>query len=221
MLTPHCGSGPEVSIIPRGVALGVTFAAPETDRFSHDEQYLLAKIKVALGGRAAEQLMYGDVTSGAESDIDQLTEIARKMVGRWGMSEAIGTVALLPANGRVRLPGARDETSEQTRQMLDAEVRRIVSEALDEVTKFLRRHRHRLDALASALMERETLDEIDAYAAADIDRRNKNGNVALQGADQAHSSTSCKEHVRSADEIGRHLLDLAWERLALISPERA
>jgi cell division protease FtsH len=179
MLTPHADPVRKVSIIPRGLALGVTFASPETDRFSHDEQYLLAKIKVALGGRAAEQLVYGDVTSGAESDIEQLTEIARQMVGRWGMSRAIGPVALLPASGRSPLLGGREETSEQTRELLDAEVRRIVAEALDQVTELLRQHRHQLDALADALVEHETLDETEAYAAADIDRSSHNGSVAL------------------------------------------
>jgi cell division protease FtsH len=90
------------------------------------------------------------------------------MVGRWGMSKAIGPLALLPDDGRGPLPARRDETSEQTRQAVDAEVRRIVTEALDEVTELLRRHRHQLDALASALMEHETLDEAEAYAAAQI-----------------------------------------------------
>jgi cell division protease FtsH len=179
MLTPDADPVRKVSIIPRGVALGVTFASPETDRFSHDEHYLLAKIKVALGGHAAEQLVYGDVTSGAESDIQQLTRIAREMVGRWGMSKAIGPLALLPANGDGALPGGRYETSEQTRQMVDAEVRRIVAEALEEVTELLRQHRHQLDALANALIEHETLDEAEAYAAADIDRTNHNGHGRL------------------------------------------
>jgi cell division protease FtsH len=177
MLTPNADPVRKVSIIPRGAALGVTFASPETDRVSYDEHDLLAKIKVALGGRAAEQLVYGDVTSGAESDIDQLTEIARKMVGRWGMSRAIGPVALAPADGRGPLSARRDETSEQTRQIVDHEVRRIVTDALDEVTGLLRQHRHQLDALAAALMEHETLDEMDAYAAADIDRTSANGRV--------------------------------------------
>jgi cell division protease FtsH len=174
MLTPHADPVRKVSIIPRGVALGVTFASPEADRFSHDEQYLLAKIKVALGGRAAEQIVYGDVTSGAESDIRQLTEIARQMVGRWGMSEAIGPLAVLPDDGRP-LAGARDDTSEETRRTVDAEMRRIVTQALDDVTELLNRHRHQLDALAGALMDHETLDEAEAYAAADIDRTSRNG----------------------------------------------
>src|SRR5439155_1099062 len=80
----------KISIIPRGLALGVTFAAPDADRFNYTEQELRAKIKVALGGRAAEEVVFGDLTTGAESDIQQLTQIARQMVGRWGMSRTIG-----------------------------------------------------------------------------------------------------------------------------------
>ena len=89
----------KVSIIPRGLSLGVTFSAPESDRFNYREPELLAKIKVALGGRAAEELVYGETTTGAESDIQQLTEIARQMVGRWGMSGAVGPVAVIPRDG--------------------------------------------------------------------------------------------------------------------------
>ena len=91
------------------MALGVTFSAPDADRFSYDRDELLAKIKVALGGRAAEEVVYGEPTTGAESDIQQLTAIARQMVGRWGMSDEIGPLAVLPAEsdgpllpGRVR-----------------------------------------------------------------------------------------------------------------------
>ena len=112
MLTPAADPVRKVSIIPRGLALGVTFSAPAADRFSYDREYLLAKIDVALGGRVAEELVFGDVTTGAESDIEQLTAIARQMVGRWGMSGAIGPVAVLPAeaNGPY-LPGANGTRS--------------------------------------------------------------------------------------------------------------
>ena len=96
MLTPGADPVRKVSIIPRGQALGVTFAAPDDDRANYEESWLLAKIKVALGGRVAEEIVYGTITTGAESDIQQLTQIARGMVGRWGMSEAIGPIAVLP-----------------------------------------------------------------------------------------------------------------------------
>ena len=170
MLTAGADPVRKVSIIPRAQSLGVTFSAPETDRFNYEEQELLAKIKVALGGRAAEEIVYGEFTTGAESDIQQLTMIARQMVGRWGMSEAIGPVAVLPSDDRgPLLPGA-DETSEQTQRLVDEEVRRIVEESYDEVLGLLREHRDKLDALAEALLEHETLDGADAYAAAGIER---------------------------------------------------
>jgi cell division protease FtsH len=164
MLTPAADPVRKVSIIPRGQALGVTFSAPEADRFSYDENYLRARIKVALGGRAADELVYGERTTGAEADIRQLTEIARQMVGRWGMSDAIGPIAVVPQDGQY-IPGAQ-ETGEQTQELIDAEVRRIVDEAHEEATELLRQNRDKLNSLAHALLEKETLDEADAYAAA-------------------------------------------------------
>ncbi len=90
MLTPGADPVRKISIIPRGMALGVTLSTPDSDRVSYSLEDLQAKIKVALGGRVAEEIVYGTITTGAESDIQQLTAIARQMVGRWGMSEAIG-----------------------------------------------------------------------------------------------------------------------------------
>jgi cell division protease FtsH len=170
MLTEGADPVRKISIIPRGLALGVTFAAPDADRFNYTRQELLAKIKVALGGRAAEEIVFGDLTTGAESDFQQLTQIARQMVGRWGMSDVLGTVTVLSSNGQGPLfPGAA-EASEQTQQLLDEEVRRIVREAHDEVLALLEANREKLDALAQALLEHETLDEEDAYAAAGVSR---------------------------------------------------
>src|SRR6188472_4025399 len=96
MLTPGADPVRKISIIPRGGALGVTFSAPDSDRYNYLEQEVRARIKVALGGRSAEEVVYGDISSGAESDIDQLTELARQMVGRWGMSGAVGPIAVFP-----------------------------------------------------------------------------------------------------------------------------
>jgi cell division protease FtsH len=170
MLTPGADPVRKVSIIPRAQSLGVTFSAPDADRFNYDEQELLAKIKVALGGRAAEELVYGAVTTGAESDIQQLTMIARQMVGRWGMSEAIGPIAVLSDDGRGPLLPGSEESSQETQRLVDSEVRRIVDESYDEVAALLREHRDKLDSLAEALLEHETLDGADAYAAAGIER---------------------------------------------------
>src|SRR5213076_2682993 len=147
MMTPGADPVRKVSIIPRGMALGVTFAAPEADRFSYDEHYLRSKIKVALGGRVAEELVYDELTSGAESDIQQLTEIARQMIGRWGMSRAIGPIAVIPRDGSGPLLPGVAEVSPQTQKLVDDEVRRIVEEAEREVVSLLRDNRDKLDAL--------------------------------------------------------------------------
>ena len=170
MLTPGADPVRKVSIIPRGQALGVTFSAPDADRFNLEQQHLLAQIKVALGGRAAEELVFGDITTGAESDIQHLTRIARHMVGRWGMSQAIGPIAVIPQDGMSAfLPGVA-ETSESTQRLVDEEVRRIVESAHREVSTLLREHRGNLDSLVAGLLEHETLDEADAYSAAGLPR---------------------------------------------------
>jgi cell division protease FtsH len=170
MLTEGADPVRKVSIIPRGLALGVTFAAPESDRFNYREPEVEAKIKVALGGRAAEEVVYGETSTGAESDIQQLTEIARQMVGRWGMSPAIGPIAVIPRDGTGPLLPGVAEVSPETQKLLDDEVRRIVDEAHDEIITLLQENRNKLDSLAGALLEHETLDEDDAYAAAGVER---------------------------------------------------
>jgi cell division protease FtsH len=170
MLTEGADPVRKVSIIPRGVALGVTFAAPESDRFNYRKPEVQAKINVALGGRAAEEIVFGETSTGAESDIQQLTEIARQMVGRWGMSAAIGPVAVIPRDGvGPFLPGAA-EASPDTQRVVDEEVRRIVEESHQQVVALLKQNRSKLDSLAAALLEHETLDEEDAYAAAGVPR---------------------------------------------------
>ena len=168
MLTPGADPVRKISIIPRGLALGVTFAAPDADRFNYTEQELQAKIKVALGGRVAEEVVFGDLTTGAESDIQQLTQIARQMVGRWGMSRTIGTIAVLPSDGQGPLFPGVSEVSPETQQLVDEEIRQMVAAAHDEVMTLLRENRHKLDSLAEALLEHETLDQLDAYAAAGL-----------------------------------------------------
>ena len=170
MLTRGADPVRKVSIIPRGQALGVTFAAPDDDRANYEESWLLAKIKVALGGRVAEEIVFGTISTGAESDIQQLTQIARGMVGRWGMSGRVGPIAVLPQdqNGPL-LPGAQP-ASEATQRLVDDEVRRIVEESYAEVRQLLTEHREQLEMLTEALLREETLDEDAAYAAAQVDR---------------------------------------------------
>src|SRR5262249_34596923 len=177
MLTDGADPVRKVSIIPRGMALGVTLSTPDTDRVSYSREELEAKIKVALGGRVAEEIVYGTITSGAEADIQQLTQIARQMVGRWGMSEAVGPIALLPADGQGPLLPGVSETSESTQRMLDEEVRRLVDGAHEDVTQLLSAHRDQLESLAQALLKAETLDALDAYAAAGVPARREEPSV--------------------------------------------
>jgi cell division protease FtsH len=126
---------------------------------------------VSLGGRVAEEVVYDKITTGAESDLEQLTNIVRQMVGRWGMTEKLGPRTLLPADGQGPLLNGAGEASQQTQWLIDEEVQRIVDEAHAEVTKLLTDHREQLDELAHALLEAETLDAPDAYAAADVPMR--------------------------------------------------
>ena len=171
MLTLGADPVRKVSIIPRGAALGVTLSAPDDDQVSYTREDLLAKIKVALGGRVAEEAVFGTISTGAESDIDQVTTIARQMVGRWGMSDAIGFVRVLPSDGRGSFFGSAGESSEATQRVLDEEVRRLIDTAHLDVTAALTQHRDRLETLAQALLKNETLDELDAYAAAQMPPR--------------------------------------------------
>jgi cell division protease FtsH len=169
MLTPGADPVRKISIIPRTMSLGVTLSSPSRDQFNYDTRGLLAHIAVATGGRAAEEVVFGDETTGAESDIRQATNLARNMVGRFGMSDEIGFLSVLPqdADGYA-VPGA-SQVSERTRQLIDEEMKRIVEEAHADAVRLLTDNRDRLNALAQALMKAETLDAPEAYAAAGID----------------------------------------------------
>jgi len=156
----------KVSIIPRGRALGVTFSSPDSDRISYDKQALEAKIDVAIGGRVAEEVVFDTITTGAESDIEQVTGIARAMVGRWGMSPEIGFVAVVPADGGN--PFMASETSDELKFEVDRAVKKLVDTAHDRVTSLLRERRSELDSLAHTLLDRETIDQDEVYAAAGL-----------------------------------------------------
>jgi cell division protease FtsH len=177
MLTPGADPVRKISIIPRGQALGVTFQSPEADRYGYSAKYLRGRIIGALGGRAAEEVVFGDMTTGAESDLDQVSAIARQMVGRWGMSQAIGPVTVLPPPGS-ESPFGLDGVAPATKELIDAEVRKIVESCYAEAIGLLREHRDQLDRLAHKLLESETLDEDAAYAAAGISRATAPGAVA-------------------------------------------
>lgn len=158
----------KISIIPRGRALGVTFQSPDADRYAYDSEYLHGKLVGMLGGRAAEEVVIGMISTGAENDMVQATNIARNMVARWGMSEVIGPVAVFDEQNSDAF--GRPQVSEDTMRLVDSEVRRILDQAYDEAVDLLRKHRPQLDSLAEALLEKETLEEAEAYEAAGIDR---------------------------------------------------
>jgi cell division protease FtsH len=168
MLQPGADPVRKVSIVPRGQALGVTFQSPHADRYGYDADYLKGRIAGALGGRAAEEIVFNDVTTGAESDLEQITAIARQMVGRWGMSQAIGPVSVLPREERPSLLSDGSGPSDEMRRLIDDEVRRIVDECYARALQLLLEHRERLDDLAQALLARETLDQDEAYEAAGL-----------------------------------------------------
>jgi cell division protease FtsH len=149
----------------------VTLSTPEDDQFSYSEAELRAKIDVSFGGRGAEEVVFGDITTGAESDIQQVTRIARGMVGRWGMSEKVGFVAVDGQDGAGPLLPGVEPVSEATHELVDEEVRRIVDDSHERVRSLLAENRSRLDALSQALLERETLDEEEAYSVAGVERR--------------------------------------------------
>jgi cell division protease FtsH len=158
----------KVSIIPRGNALGVTKFLPTADRYSMNKEQMLANIAMCLGGRVAEQIVTGEVTTGAINDIKQATRIARKMICEAGMSEKLGPVAYgqddeQPFLGRDFGTNARD-FSEQTAIEIDDEVRRIIREQGEVAHKVLLENRAALDRLAEALLERETLDSEEITA---------------------------------------------------------
>jgi len=167
MLQPGADPVRKITIVPRGRALGVTLSTPDADRYAYTEEYLRGRIIGALGGMAAEQVVYGVITTGAENDLEQVTNIARGMVARWGMSERVGRLSALPndaqqAYGLSAAPGTLD--------VIDHEMRRIVDECYDEACRKLRDHRGQLDSLAEALLENETLEETDAYRIAGVTR---------------------------------------------------
>ena len=162
LVVPGADPVNRVTIVPRGQALGVTYQRPDSDRYNFPESYLRARIVGMLGGRAAEEIVYGTKTTGAESDIEQATAIARRMVTRWGMSDRLGLVQLAPReNPYLTVPGysGANQFSEETAKVIDAEVLKIIGESHKEAKRLLTEHRKQLDALAEALVARETLNE--------------------------------------------------------------
>jgi cell division protease FtsH len=170
LLVPGSDPVRRVSIVPRGMSLGATWQLPIDDRTSYGEDYLKARITSALGGRAAERLVYGVVTTGAENDLQQVTEIARRMVLRWGMSEKLGAISFVAPQDEGLPPAFQHQPySEATSETIDAEVRRIVEECHGAAERLLTEHREQLEALAQALLQAESLDEHEIRKATGLD----------------------------------------------------
>jgi cell division protease FtsH len=163
-LLPNVDKLHKVTIIPRGRALGLTQLMPEEDRMNIAESDLHGRLALILAGRAAEKLVFGEYTAGAENDLTQATRLARKMVAHWGMSERLGPVACATSNEHPFL--GRDvyeqrEFSERTAQIIDEEVSRVLNDAADRAVRLLSEHRDKLDLMATELEKRETLDDTD------------------------------------------------------------
>ena len=166
----------KLTIIPHGMAMGVTEQTPRDDQYSYTESYLKDRIKVMLGGRSAEKLIYGEVSTGAQNDLKEATTLIRKMIGQWGMSEKIGPLGLSIGEEHVflgREMGLPREFSEKTAELIDAEIQAQLM-ALEKATlNFLTEHRSQLEALAKAVLKQETLsaEEVDEILKREDDRK--------------------------------------------------
>jgi len=194
LVVPGADPVHRVTIVPRGQALGVTYQRPQTDRYNYPEAYLRARIVGMLGGRVAEEIIYGSRTTGAENDIEQATGLARSMVTRWGMSDRLGMVQLAPRQnpylgGSVGFGGEKP-FSDETARIIDLEVQRIIDESHAEATRLLTRHRKALDALVRALLERETVDEMEILDVTGLEPA-----PPLEGAPVPHAASQHPSHV--------------------------
>ncbi|WP_411841518.1 ATP-dependent zinc metalloprotease FtsH [Rubrobacter xylanophilus] len=160
-LLPEADPVHKVTIIPRGQALGVTMSLPEEDRFMMSRAQLMAQLSYMLGGRAAERVVFDEITTGASNDIERATKVARQMVTRYGMSEKLGLIALGQHDGQVfmgRDLHAQPDYSDEIAFQIDKEIRRLVDEAYDTAEDLLVRNRRLLEKLAADLIEYETVD---------------------------------------------------------------
>ncbi len=160
-LLPRTDPVHKVTIIPRGRALGVTMQLPQEDRYSMDREQILQNISVLFGGRIAEEIFMGQMTTGASNDFERATEMARRMVTQWGMSDKLGPMVYGENEGEVFLGRSittHKNVSETTMQKVDAEIRRIIDEQYTLARKLIEDSRDKVEAMARALLEWETLD---------------------------------------------------------------
>jgi cell division protease FtsH len=160
-LVPKSDPVHKVTIIPRGRALGLTMQLPEQDRYAYDRQYLLSRIAVLFGGRIAEEVFMNQMTTGAGNDFERATQLARDMVTRYGMSDALGPMVYAENEGEVFLGRSITKTthvSEETMRKVDGEIRRIIDEQYALARKLIEDNRDKVEAMTKALLEWETID---------------------------------------------------------------
>ena len=151
-------------VVPRGRALGVAFSLPDEDKYSRGKNWLMDRIRISFGGYAAEELIYGETTTGVQNDLEQATSMARRMVTEWGMSEQIGPMALGSEGEPIFLGkeiATHKDYSEETARQVDNEIRSLLSNCLNDVRALLKEHREQLEKLANELVVKETLDDTD------------------------------------------------------------
>jgi cell division protease FtsH len=160
-MLPKCDPVHKVTIIPRGRALGVTMSLPAQDRYSYDREYMLSQISMLFGGRIAEEVFMNQMTTGASNDFERATALARDMVTRYGMTEALGPMVYAENEGEVFLGRSVTKTnnmSESTLQKVDAEVRRIIDQQYTVARTLIEDNQEKIHAMAKALLEWETID---------------------------------------------------------------
>jgi cell division protease FtsH len=199
-LIPKTDPVHKVTIIPRGRALGLTQQLPTEDKYSMDRNSVLSTIAVLMGGRAAEDTVFGTYTTGAGNDIERATELARKMVCEWGMSEKLGPVSFGKNDDQVFLGREMQRSSnysEETAEEIDGEIRRIISEQYDRCMTLLGENRDALERLSEALLEYETLDakDVDALIAGEA--------ISRPRPETRHLSTPEEHRERKKREAGR------------------
>jgi cell division protease FtsH len=233
-LTPEADPVLKVTIVPRGQALGITAQMPDDDRRNYSKKYLQARMLVLLGGRASEQIVFDEVTTGAENDLRRVTDLARRMVSQFGMSKAIGPINFGDNDNQPFLGYSLSQGrnySEETAARIDTEVIRVVEDSYDDTIKLLEENRDKLEALANALLENEVVDQdmmlriigmsLDEVVPEDEEVENQSGHFSLGVRDDATDQGILQKETSSngterppIDESGRVVEDEEFGREA-------
>jgi cell division protease FtsH len=196
-LTPGTDPVHKVTIIPRGRALGLTQQLPVDDRHTYPKEYLLGNLAVLMGGRVAEEIALDTLTTGAGNDIERASQLARKMVCEWGMSETMGPMSFAKQDEQIFLGreiSQHRDYSEETAQAIDHEVSRLVNDAYEKAQKILKENREVLENMAQALLDRETLDGKDVEALI-------NGEPLPPNSQKSHAQTKARSYSETKEAL--------------------